>query len=247
MTGLARDLAAAFGLLTRLPVGDWATPDPARAVWAYPLAGAAVGAVGAAGYWAAGRLGLAAPLAALWSFAAMLAATGALHEDGLADTADAFGGGRTRERRLEILRDSRIGTFGALALLVSSALRVASVASLTPAAAWGALIASGALGRAAMLVGLAMLRPARPDGLGAGLRGVAGATVALGLSLGGAVAFLALPFRAALGAAVLAAATGAAVALAARRAIGGHTGDVLGASSVAAECVVLSLLAAHPG
>ena len=103
-------------LLTRLPVGWLATSaEPARladAVWAFPVVGAVVGAIGGAVFWVCARLGMPPAVAAVWTLASMLLVTGALHEDGLADTADGLGGGRTRERKLEIMRDSRIGTFG---------------------------------------------------------------------------------------------------------------------------------------
>ena len=238
---MIRDLAAAFGLLTRLPVGRWAAgADAARGVWAYPLAGAAVGAAGAAVYALLRAAGLGASLAAIWTLAALLLLTGALHEDGLADTADGLGGGRTRERRLEIMRDSRIGSFGALALLLSCAVRIAAVAALPHGAVPGALIASGALGRAAMLVPLLLLRPARADGLGASLTRMRPITGAAGLALGTALALLALPLAAALRSLALAVLGGAGAAWQARRQLGGYTGDVLGATSVVVECLVLS-------
>ncbi len=245
---MIRDLAAACALLTRLPVGRFAAgAEQGRGVWAYPVVGAVVGAVGAGVYALLRGIGLAAPLASIWALAALLAATGALHEDGLADTADALGGGRTKERRLAIMRDSRIGSFGALALLLSSAVRVAAVAALPPAAAAGALIASGALGRAAMLVPLLLLEPARADGLGASLAPTQRPTAWAGLALGAAIAFGAVAPRAAAGAILLAALAGLGVAAAARRLLGGTTGDVFGATSVLAECFVLSLLGTRSG
>ncbi|MDA8249883.1 MAG: adenosylcobinamide-GDP ribazoletransferase [Rhodospirillales bacterium] len=245
---ILRELAGACGLLTRLPVGRWAAgADPARCVWAYPLAGALVGALAAAVYALGRGVGLGAPVAAAWALAALLAVTGALHEDGLADAADALGGGRTVARRLEIMRDSRIGSFGALALVLSTALRLAAVAALAPGAAAGALIASGALGRAAMLLPLLLLRPARPDGLGTSLARVQGGTAVVGLALGAAVALLLLPERFAVGAVLLAALAGLGAARLAGRLLGGYTGDVFGATSVVAECLVLSLLSMRSG
>lgn len=245
---ILRELAGACGLLTRLPVGRWAAgADPARCVWAYPLAGALVGALAAAVYALGRGVGLGAPVAAVWALAALLAVTGALHEDGLADAADALGGGRTVARRLEIMRDSRIGSFGALALVLSTALRLAAVAALAPGAAAGALIASGALGRAAMLLPLLLLRPARPDGLGTSLARVQGGTAVVGLALGAAVALLVLPERFAVGAVLLAALAGLGAARLAGRLLGGYTGDVFGATSVVAECLVLSLLSMRSG
>jgi adenosylcobinamide-GDP ribazoletransferase len=238
------DLRAAFALLTRLPVGGWpANGNAARCVWAYPLVGALVGAIGG-GVYAAGRaLALPAAVAALWALAALLLATGALHEDGLADTADAFGGGRTRERRLEIMRDSRIGSFGALALLVSTGLRVAAIAAMPPCGAVLALTASGLLGRGAILLPLALLAPARSDGLGATLAKVRPVWIATGWGIAVTLAFAVLPWQWALPAVMLAGGTGLGMAALARWQIGGFTGDVLGATSVIAECVVLTALA----
>ena len=110
-------------LLTRLPMG-WLTTSvgPGRladAVWAFPVVGAVVGAIGGAVFWFCTRLGMPPGVAAVWTLVSMLLVTGALHEDGLADFADGLGGGRTRERKLAIMRDSRIGTFGGLALMLS--------------------------------------------------------------------------------------------------------------------------------
>lgn len=237
---IANELATAFALLTRLPVGRWATAAPVRVVWAYPLAGAAVGAIGAAVLAAGRAAGLPPLMAAGWAFAALLMASGALHEDGLADTVDGFGGGRGRARKLEIMRDSRIGSYGALALLVSSVLRIAAIA-LLPAQA---LIAAGALGRAAMLLPLGLLAPARADGLGASLLRAPGGRLAAGAAIGAAIALAALATPLAVLAAAL---VGATMAWLARRHIGGYTGDVLGATCVVAECVVLSLLSLRGG
>jgi len=231
-------------LLTRLPVG-WlaagrAPAGFADAVWAYPIVGAVVGAIGGVAYWGCARLGLPPSVGAVWTLAAMLLATGALHEDGLADTADGFGGGRTRERKLEIMRDSRIGSFGALALVLSLAARGTAIAALaTPGHVAAALVGAGALGRGAIVVVLLVLPPARVDGLAAGLGARGFGRSAVGLALAAAVAVMcAVPL-----AGVAATVVALAMAWTARKQIGGYTGDVLGATSVATECVVLSLLA----
>ena len=245
---MLNDLAAAGALLTRLPVGRWAAGcDWARCVWAYPLVGALVGGIGAGVYALARALGLGAPVAAIWTLAALLLVTGGLHEDGLADTADGLGGGRSVERRLAIMRDSRIGSFGALALVLSCALRIAAIAALSPRVAVGTLVASGALGRAAMLLPLLLLRPARADGLGASLANRPVAAGAAGLTLGAALALAVLPAGWAAGALALAALGGLGAAWAARRLLGGYTGDVFGATSVVVECLILTLLSMRSG
>jgi adenosylcobinamide-GDP ribazoletransferase len=239
------ELASALMLLTRLPAGWLYSGHPpaglAESVWAFPLVGALVGGIGGAVYWACARLGLPPAVGAVWALAALLLTTGALHEDGLADTADGFGGGRTPVQKLAIMRDSRIGSFGALALMVSLGARGTALAALaSPAHVAVALVASGALGRAAMLVVLLALPPARADGLAAGLRERRFGRSAVGLASAAAVALACgAPW-----ACLAAVAVALALTRTAHRQIGGHTGDVLGAASVATECVVLSLLAA---
>lgn len=247
---LRADLASAAMLLTRLPAGWIAGGRPpsdiADSVWAFPVVGAVVGAIGGAAYWACARLGLPPAVAAGWTLAVQIVATGALHEDGLADTADGFGGGRTRARKLEIMRDSRIGAFGALALLLALAARGTSIAAIgAPGRVACALVAAGALGRGAIVLVLLVLAPARTEGLAAGLREAALGRSAVALALAAATALTLLPVRAALPAIGAAGVVALALAWTARRQIGGHTGDVLGAASLATECVVLSLLAAY--
>ena len=122
----------AWAFLTRLPGGAHPGDDRelGRSVPWFPIVGAILGALSGTVYWALhGPLG--APLAAVLAVAASAAATGGLHEDGLADTADALGGA-TRERRLEIMKDSRVGVFGAMALVLSTLARVFAVSSLGP-------------------------------------------------------------------------------------------------------------------
>ena len=245
---LRTDLAAAIGFFTRLPVGVLmpAAPriDMAHAVWAFPLAGALAGSLGGVIYALAAWIGLPPTLSACWSLAAMLLFTGALHEDGLADMADGFGGGRDTSRKLEIMRDSRIGSYGALALLLSSLVRIAALAQLAaPAPVCAALVASGALSRAAIVLVLVLLPPARRDGLAAALHPPRlPAIVALAVAL--LLAGLLLRGWMILAASACALVVPAVVAWLARRQVGGHTGDVLGACAVLTECTVLTSLCA---
>ncbi len=245
LTRRGRELAGAFGLLTRLPVG-WAlragpVPEPADCIWAYPVVGLAVGALGAAVFRVAALLGMAPALAAGWTLVALVLMTGGFHEDGLADTADGFGGGATRERKLAILRDSRIGSYGAIALILSLGLRGAALA--LAGAPCVALIVAGALGRAAMIGMLLALRPARNDGLAASLGRIPVAQAAAGIGIALLAAVLLAPGMA-LAVIALAVAGTLVMAALARRQIGGHTGDVLGATEIVVECLVLSALAA---
>jgi len=247
LSGWRADLLLALVFLTRLPLPD---PGPyvpgalARAMRAFPLAGALIGLAG--GAVAALGLGLGLPplAAALLALLAQAALTGALHEDGLADLADGLGARGDAERRLAVMRDSSNGTFGGLALIFSVALRAAALAALPGAGAMGAaLVASGALSRAMIPLAMTRMSPARPDGLGAG----AGSPTALGVGLAlvlGVLATLPLGPIAGLAALGLAWVAMAGVSALARRALGGYTGDVLGAVQQAAEVAVLLGVAA---
>ncbi|HEV7371564.1 adenosylcobinamide-GDP ribazoletransferase [Arenibaculum sp.] len=240
------EIAAAAIFLTRLPIrwpGEM-PPDlhPRSLAW-YPLVGAALGLAAGVALVLCAWAGLPAPLAALVAVAALVALTGALHEDGLADVADGFGGGRDRAAKLAIMRDSRVGTYGVLALGFGQAIRVVALAAMPgPAAAVAALVAAGALSRAVVPAVYAYLPPARADGLAATLPPPPGGRVVAALALGAALAGLALGAAAlpAIAAALLAA---MALALLAERQIGGRTGDVLGAGQQVAEIAVLLVLA----
>jgi adenosylcobinamide-GDP ribazoletransferase len=242
MRSWSADLVAAFMLLTRLPVARFGQPGPLpRSAWAFPLVGIAVNGLGGLFYWLAHRLGMPPLLSAGWCLTGMIAATGGLHEDGLADTADGFGGGATEARKLEIMRDSRIGSFGALALLLSVLVRTAAIAGVQePWAVAKVLILAGVLGRASMLVVLLRLNPAREGGLGAAMGGIAFSHAATGFGIAAAAAFLLLPAQSATALIVVAAATAIALAEWVRTQIGGYTGDVLGAIELVVECIVLS-------
>jgi adenosylcobinamide-GDP ribazoletransferase len=182
------------------------------------------------------------------------AVTGALHEDGLADVADGFGGGTTRERRLEIMRDSRIGASGGVALVLSLALRIGALATLTDrigAYSALALLLAAAISRTAALAPLVFLDPARVGGAGASVgrpsRLTFGIAVGLGLVLSCAVLPFGLPAHGVALMIGLAALGAWGVTGLARRQIGGQTGDVVGACQQVAEiAALLGLLVAIP-
>lgn len=240
--GWRAELAAGFALLTRLPWPAPPAPLSPRLVWSFPLVGAACG--GLAGFLFALLRALAIPplAAALVTLAAATLITGALHEDGLADTADALGARGDRARRLDILRDSRIGTFGASALFFSYAGRAAALAALGPAAAARALILAGALGRTALLLQILRLAPARPEGLGARLAPAERAAHALAWALAALIALATLPFATAVPALLIAAGVGAMCVRVSARHFGGFTGDTLGAAAAVTELVLLIFL-----
>ena len=142
---------------------------PAEAVWAYPVVGAAIGAIGGAVYWITHSLSCPPALAALCALVAMILATGALHEDGLADFADGLAGD-TKERSLSIMRDHQIGTYGVIALMLSLAMRTTAITLIAePRAVMAALIAADAASRLSAVLIMAALPPARarwPVGIG---------------------------------------------------------------------------------
>jgi adenosylcobinamide-GDP ribazoletransferase len=240
------EFAAAMALLTRLPVPKLSQPvaHGGDSVWAYPLVGALVGALGGGAYWLAAWLSLPPALGALGALVVMVVATGALHEDGLADFADGLAG-KTPERRLAIMRDHQIGTYGVIALLLSLAIRAAAIALIAaPAAVLAALVATDAAGRLAAVLLMAALPPARGDGLSASV-GQPGAGLALVAALlTFAIAWLALSFGAAVLLVMAAAVSAAGIGLLARNRLGGQTGDVLGAACQICQCLALMALVA---
>ncbi|MGD9656685.1 MAG: adenosylcobinamide-GDP ribazoletransferase [Methylocystis sp.] len=250
---LLADVATFLRFYSRLPIGDGAHAplDFARMAPALPVAGAVIGATGAAALVVTRICNLPSLLCALAAVASLVLATGALHEDGLADIADGFGGGATQESKLAIMRDSRIGTYGVLALCFSVVFRVAALASILEGSvtlAAFALIFAGALSRVAGLAPMLWLPCARVDGLGASVAAPPhGAWTRAGLI---AAALGLAPWLAGAGAGQIAVAIFGAFAMAAlvaklaKKEIGGYTGDVLGAAQQLAEIAILAALSA---
>lgn len=241
-----RDIVACIGFYTRLPAASEPAVSFAQAQWAAPLAGAAVGALVGIVLLVATWLGLPAGLAAAAALAGGVAITGALHEDGLADVADGFGGGTTRDDKLAIMKDSRLGSYGAIALTLSLLARWSALAALavaSPALMVWTLIAVHSASRAPIPLFMAWLPAARPGGLAAGIGTVPATTGYTALAVGSVVL---LPLG--VGFTVIAVAVLALVFLLlqrlAMRQIGGQTGDVLGALQQAGEVGLLALAAA---
>ncbi|EPX76697.1 adenosylcobinamide-GDP ribazoletransferase [Salipiger mucosus] len=224
----------ALAMLSRLPVGRLRDPAPGlgQASWAYPLAGLPLGLIGWAVLHAALAIGLAPLAAALLCVLAMVMATGALHHDGLADFADGIWGGHDRARRLEIMRDSRIGSYGVIALALALGLEAAALGQPhAPSLATFLLVAVAS--RLAMLALLLRLPPARSDGLGHMTTQASPAAI-----LPGALLVLALAFGAGPASPVILAVMALPPLIVARlamRRLGGQTGDVLGAAQLVAE------------
>jgi adenosylcobinamide-GDP ribazoletransferase len=245
----AAEAVSGFGLavtlLTRVPMPRVVAVSPrlAPAVPWFPVVGALVGAA-TAGVFAAALLALPPLVAAALAIGSGVLLTGAFHEDGLGDTADALAGGWTRKERLRILHDPRLGTYGVSAVVISLLLRVSALAALGPWEGAAGLMAAHALGRTSAVGMLAILPAATEEGLGASYAAAVGrgrriVGVAAGVFLGAAVlGGLAIP-------AILVAAVGASIlGLMARRKLGGITGDVLGATEQTVEVIVLLVVAA---
>lgn len=246
-------LPAAVQFLTRVPIRFRREPSLPSAVAWFPVAGALIGVV--VGGAAAAAWHVAPPLlaGALGVLVGVLV-TGAFHEDGLADVADAFAGGWTVERRLEILKDPRHGSYGVAALSGSILVRAFALGSVPgPAAMLWSAVAAHAIARGSAVVLMRSGGIARAEGLGADYARAVSATVATiagALSVLIALGALAGRFR---GDARAIAATGVLAALAvlgtaavgwlARRKIGGVTGDVLGTAEQVVECLALVALA----
>jgi adenosylcobinamide-GDP ribazoletransferase len=241
--GFGNSLKAGLAFSTRLPIvgaAGVAGTDVAKASWTFPIVGALIGALGASVYFAADAIGLDPFICGTLALAATVLLTGALHEDGLADTADGFGGGATKERKLEIMRDSRIGAYGAAALALSLMLRAGIVASLAdPVVVAQGLIAAHAGARATLPIFMRLVPRARQDGLAAGagrpplaavIAGAILGVIALGLGLGPSGALVAL---------LLLALIVGLMAWLCLRQIGGQTGDVLGALEQLSEILIL--------
>lgn len=237
MSNPLRLFATAATFLTRLPLARWSYAEPQRLAQAAPYfvpVGAVVGAIAASAAWLS--LQLLPPALAPWAaLAAALIATGGFHEDGLADTADGLGGGFSRERKLDIMRDSRIGSYAALALVGVLGGKYLALATLTPASLFAALWIGHVLARWSVLplaAALAYVREGqaanKPVADGIGWRELIVGTLLAGL--------LIAPFgRVALAAAAVAVAVALLAALYFRAQLGGITGDTLGAANQIVE------------
>lgn len=246
--GLITDLTTSLAFCTRLPgVHSPAVeePDIARASWAFPVVGALVGGLGALVYWLADGLYLDPILSSVLAVAATVLVTGALHEDGLADTADGFGARASRERKLDIMRDSEIGTYGTSALILSFMLRAGALVSLAdPGLVAPALIAAHAGARATLPVFMRRVPNARQDGLAANAGEPPRQSALIAVLLGLLLLLLCLGLGASLIAGLLLASATGLMAWLCITQIGGQTGDVLGALEQVNEILILLVAAA---
>jgi adenosylcobinamide-GDP ribazoletransferase len=258
LAGLAADFAAMVRFYSRLPLprlgaaDDPAAPPPfGRAIRMLPFAGLAIAAGPAALLAALAPSALPSLAVAALTLATLAYLTGAFHEDGIADVADGFGGGFTAERRLQIMKDSRIGAFAGVALAVQFVLRASLLAEAIDRfdglGAGLVVLGVAVMARVAPLGLMVALDPARADGLGR----AAGRPepTAFGFAVAGAVAIVVLTMAPIVGASlvpaiVVAVAAVAGLGLLARVRIGGFTGDVVGAGTIVAEiAAMIGLLA----
>lgn len=249
------DTARSVAFLSRVPVPqrhfNGYDGRLSRAVRAFPLAGVLIVLPAAALTAVLSALHAPPALLAFAALALQVLVTGALHEDGLSDSADGIGGGRDRDSALAIMKDSRVGSYGVVALILSFGLRAAAIAALaamlTPSGLGMALLAVATASRTAMVWHWSLLPPARRDGVAASVgepeSGAATFALASGILIS---ALLLLPHGTVLSLALaLAAAIVAVLAFnrIALRKIGGHTGDTIGATQQLAEMSVLFALA----
>ncbi|MGB0681171.1 MAG: adenosylcobinamide-GDP ribazoletransferase [Magnetovibrionaceae bacterium] len=228
-----QEFALCLVFLTRLPLplSDEAAGRPLYAgIWAFPVVGLILALPAGLAAWATAQGGWPPLASALLGLAILIWLSGALHEDGLADLADGFGGGFDKDRKLAIMRDSRIGAYGVLALVLLVGLKAALISGLPgPGFAWLALLAGESISRALIGLGALALAPVRDDGRSAAAGRPALGPALAGIAFGGIVVFCLLPPGiAALGLAGAALGCGVILVLASRQ-IGGQTGDVLGA------------------
>ena len=256
MSSERAEIAAMIAFFTRLPAGLTGVPatrlaeiDLAQASRFAGVAGALIGLIGALAIWALDMVGLPREAAVIAGMVVLLILTGGLHEDGFADMADSFGA-RTPERRLEIMRDSRVGTYGAIALWVSLSLRAVlliAIAKVGGMALLGALIAAHVLSRSAALYLPYDLPPARPDGASAAFGRPDWPTFRQGLLIAGVIGAVAIWLAAGIAAVLLAFVLTAVAAYSmshiAWTRYGGQTGDLIGAAQQIAEMAILAAIA----
>jgi adenosylcobinamide-GDP ribazoletransferase len=239
-----RDLTTAFMLLTRLPLP--AAPHApgtgraaAHAAWAYPLVGLGVGLIAVAIAWVMQSLGVVSPITALFVVLSSIVVTGAMHEDGLADCADGFWGGWDMAKRLSIMKDSQIGTYGVIALVMSLLLRWYVITQMIEKdVLMGAVLTAAVMSRGAMVWVMYRLPHARKDGLAQQTGRPMGQTTMIAVGFAALAAVLA-PEVSTFWLIVVAVLSTLGVATLARRKIGGQTGDVLGATQQIVELGIL--------
>lgn len=242
LTNLIKDFGVALVLLSRWPlrIPDSAFDRQSRAIWAFPIVGLVLGSMVCLLFVFLIKIGLPSVIAALLAAGFATLQIGAMHEDGLADCADGFWGGFTRERRLEIMKDSSIGAYGMLMLIFAISLRVLCFMVLAQSGAINAILAAAIVSRGAMAGVMTFIPFAKSNGLAASVGIPAKQTGLMALAIGLALALFLAPLIAS-ATALLAAVLWAKLA---QHKIGGQTGDVLGASQQVSELTFLVMCTA---
>lgn len=252
---LVTETARALSFLSRMQIPDryFVGHDGSlsRTVAAFPLAGFVIALPAALIVYGFSALSVEPVLIALVAISLQIMLTGALHEDGLSDTADGLGGGRSRDKALAIMKDSRIGTYGALALILSVMIRVAAlsilVRELSPQSAALAFVTAAVLSRTLMVWHWSFLPTARSEGIAASAGKPDPDAVRIAFALGAVITatlcLLSLPFHAWFVAVALGLAATVIFTRHVRRRIDGHTGDTIGASQQLCEIGFLLALA----
>jgi len=247
LQGVWRDFLVAVMFLTRLPVVTQPQLSPEhiqRSVRCFPLVGLVVGGVGAIALTLAHAAGLSLGSAAAVGVVTMIGISGGLHHDGLADVADGFGGGQTREQKLEIMRDSRIGSYGVLALVGAFALQMSALSDMeSVGAASVAMIGASVFSRFAMVVLLYIMPSVRAQGLGASLSGVTAKMLRQSGIWTGVILLVLLPLGPIVSMMIFAGGALAVFMGIAYLQVKGQTGDICGASQQVTECIALLTLA----
>lgn len=248
LVDLPRHIAIAGVFLTRLPFrvsGEFSENDLAHVVHAFPIVGLIVGALSGSALLLTAEFNLHPVACAMFAIAAAVLATGALHEDGLADVADGFGGGRSREQKLEIMRDSRTGAFGVIALVITLGLKASLLGGLLgPGIAAATVVAGAVLSRSLLPLVMHYLPRARSDGLAASAGKPTRNLAWVSLGLGAIASLVFLGGWMGLCAVIAAAVVALVMAWVSMRQIGGYTGDVLGATQQLAEVAIFVIAGA---
>lgn len=249
-----REFIMTMGLFTRLPLPEFEEKSPLdvelikplNAAWAYPFVGFIIGVLSASVILLCSFLSIPTTLSAILALLVSVILTGSLHEDGLSDFLDGIGGGKNKEEKLRIMKDSHLGSYGGIAMLFSLAARGAAIASLAPMTAAAAVIAAHTIARGSLVLPLHWYPPAKPDGVAVAATGwVSGAITAFVLVSTLLLTLIVMPSPATTLIAWLAGSL--VIILTARYAynrVGGYTGDVLGACEQFAEIAVLWYIAA---
>ena len=248
LRSLPADTLTALAFFSRIPVRPApVTFDLRRIAGAWPVAGFLLSLAPALLFLIACGLRIAPTVAAVLALAVMAFLTGGMHEDGLADTADGFGGGATRAEKLALMRDSRLGTFGALALVFAILAKAGALGAIGASPWRGALaiLCAAVISRALALWHWSATMPARSDGMAASAGRPDSESLAVGaLAALAAAILLLLVFKfAALLALLLVAVAIRLFSRLCEKQIGGHTGDTIGAAQQIAEALLLAGLA----